>query len=391
LSVIATVPKDAASFPELTTELRSALEREVDRFIDHAMFDLNGSLTSLLTTGQTHTDPALAAYYALPEAASLPDGSAIELSKQERMGILTLGGTMLSHARSNDSSPVQRGKMVRANLLCEVLPPPPPGIAIEPPALDPAKTTRERYHEHATNPACAGCHQLMDPIGFAFEHYDGIGRYRSDDHGQTIDESAKVLMQSDVEGDYPTLAALIQRLAKSDQVRDCYAISLLRFGYGLSEDTRGGCLAQRAQQAFAKTDGSLPALVGVLTSSFLLSEREAEAASASSPDAGTATPELGHDAGRAGVDAGSTLPESTQLTLTVNNDWGAGYCHTYEVKNTGQTPLSWSVSLDLGGTLTQNWESTVQGSMGTVRFAGVDHNAVLAPAASTQFGFCVTR
>jgi cellulase/cellobiase CelA1 len=79
------------------------------------------------------------------------------------------------------------------------------------------------------------------------------------------------------------------------------------------------------------------------------------------------------------------------LELTVNNDYGSGYCHTYQVTNQGSAALSWEVSLELDGTLMQNWESQVDGSTGTVTFRGATHNQTLEAGASTQFGFCVTR
>ena len=200
LSAIATVPKDTGSFPELTPEIRAALSREVDRFVDHVLFTENGSVFALLTSETTFLDPMLANFYGLAEAASVSDGEARAVPEQDRRGILTLGGTMLAHARSNDSSPVHRGRLIRERMLCEPLPPPPAGIVIEPPALDPNKTSRERYAAHSEQEPCASCHRLMDPIGFAFEHFDGIGRYRADDHGRSIDSSAQIFGSSDVKG-----------------------------------------------------------------------------------------------------------------------------------------------------------------------------------------------
>jgi hypothetical protein len=260
LSAIATVPKDSGSFPELTAEVRSALALEAERFIDHVLFTADGSISALLTGETTFLDPLLAKFYGLSDPSSVKDGEARKLSEQDRRGILTLGGTMLVHARSNDSSPVHRGRLIRERLLCETLPPPPAGIVIEPPALDPEKTSRERYAAHSQQEPCASCHKLMDPIGFAFEHFDGIGRYRADDHGQAIDDSGQILARSDVKGDFAHLGEMIDRLAKSEQVSGCYARSLLRFAYQLNDDERGECLAKRSEQAFVATDGTLGAL-----------------------------------------------------------------------------------------------------------------------------------
>jgi hypothetical protein len=321
------------------------------------------------------------------------EGEARELGAQGRRGILTLGATMLVHARSNDSSPIHRGRLIRERLLCEELPPPPAGIVIEPPALDSQKTSRERYAAHSEQELCAGCHRLMDPIGFAFEHFDGIGRYRPDDHGQAIDQSAQILGNSDVKGDFPNLEAMIDELAQSEQVRGCYASSLVRFAHGFGDDERGECLARRGAQAFASTDGTLTSLIRILTQPELLLMRERGSSDQAGEREGDPDAMVDNEQEPAGSEDAGEAPaeESYELKQTVNNDWGAGYCHTYEVINRSDAPLAWAVSRDLGGTLNQNWESKASGSTGTVQFTGAVHNAVLAPGASTQFGFCVTR
>ena len=172
---------------------------------------------------------------------------------------------MLTHARSNDSSPMHRGRLVRERLLCEPLPPPPAGIVMSRQGSTP---TRPRVS--AMRPTQCKAMRELSPvdgsIGFAFEHFDGIGRYRADDHGQAIDSSAQILGRSDVKGDFPDLGAMIDKLAQSEQVRGCFARSLLRFAYGLGDDERAECLAKQSEHAFAGTDGSLASLIGVLTS-----------------------------------------------------------------------------------------------------------------------------
>ncbi len=295
---------------------------------------------------------------------------------------------MLVHARSNDASPVHRGRLIREHVLCEGLAPPPPGLVIEPPPLDPTKSSRERYAAHSQEEPCASCHKRMDPIGFAFDHFDGIGRYRADDHGHPIDDHAEILLSSDVQGSYADRDAMIDALAGSAQVKRCYARSMFRFAYGLSEDTRGNCLLARQEEAFAASDGSFLSLISVLISADLLLKREASAEAPAeeydAEDAGSSVPD---------VESPSAPEPSSELQteVTVNNDWGAGYCRTYQLTNAGAAPLTWMLTLELEGTLNQHWESRSSGEAGSVTFSGVEHNAVLAAGASTQFGFCVTR
>jgi hypothetical protein len=393
LDAITTVPKDPGRFPELDAELRAALLGEVERFVDHVMFELDGSAAALLTTPTTFLDQALADFYAVPLSgtAAANGFTPAELGAQQRRGILTLGGTMLAHARSNDSSPVHRGKLVRERLLCQPLLPPPPGIVVQPPPLDPSKTTRDRYAAHSQVDPCMGCHRLMDPIGLGFEHFDGIGRYRADDNGLAIDATGEILDSPSSNGAFDGSGQLIDKLATSEDVRSCYARQWLRFAYGTNEEGAGKCVSERVQAAYANSDGSLAALIAVLTEGDQLRYRSA-------PVDTTAPPPVIEDPKSDGGVPGSVDPEpddmlspALQLKQTVDNDWGAGYCATYEVTNVSSEPVTWSVPLEISGTLMQNWQSKASGSTGTVVFTGETYNATLEPNASTQFGFCANR
>jgi Protein of unknown function (DUF1592)/Protein of unknown function (DUF1588)/Protein of unknown function (DUF1595)/Protein of unknown function (DUF1587)/Cellulose binding domain len=401
LSALATVPKDPGRFPDLTPELRAELGGEIERFVDHVMFDLDGSPSALLTAPTTYLDAALASFYGVSlERPDTQGIAAMSLSTQSRRGILTLGGTMLVHARSNDSSPIQRGKLVRERLLCQPLPPPPPGIAIQPPALDPTKTTRERYAAHSQQHPCVDCHHLMDPIGLAFEHFDGIGRYRSDDNGHPIDTGAQIVDSPSTDGSFPGSEELIDGLAASADVRGCYAREWLRFAYGMEDDAQAGCIAKRVQEDYSGSDGSLGALIAILTEGEQLRFRRGSGATgavtAVTADAGskprtdaatTAVP----DAGGPIQPVADAVTAGLTLSRVVDNDWGAGYCYTYEIKNQTGAPIAWSVPLDVDGTLNQHWQSEISASAGRVVFTGASYNATLEPGATTQFGFCAMR
>ncbi|HEX4352000.1 MAG TPA: DUF1592 domain-containing protein, partial [Polyangiales bacterium] len=215
LSTITTVPKDTARFPELTDDLRASLLGEAERFVDHVMFDEDGSMASLLSSTTTFLDAKLASFYGTQLTAASDTPQAVDLTSQGRRGILTLGATMLVHARSNDSSPVLRGKLIREQMLCQPLPPPPVGVVVSPPPLDPTKTTRERYAAHSSVEPCATCHRLMDPIGLSFEHFDGIGRFRADDNGMPIDVSGQIFASPHSDGDFVGTDQLIDRLISS--------------------------------------------------------------------------------------------------------------------------------------------------------------------------------
>jgi hypothetical protein len=396
LSAIPTVPKDTQRFPELTGELRAALVGEAERFIDHVMFEQDGSVSALLSSPTTFLDAKLASFYGtqLPAAGAGDAPQAVELSNQERRGILTLGGTMLAHSRSNDSSPVHRGKLVRERLLCQLLPPPPVGVVIQPPPLDPAKTARERYAAHSSQEPCATCHRLMDPIGLSFEHFDGIGRFRPTDNGLPIDVSGQIIGSLHSDGAFVGTGQLIDKLEASGDARDCYALQWYRFAYGFGEDTNR-CLAGRMQRAIGESDGSLTTIVTILTQADAFLAREgAPDGTPASVQAPASAP--GVDAGAARPDAATSTPSTVappglDVMVTVDNDFGSGYCRTYELHNRGSAPITWSIPLEISGTLNQHWECQITGSTGHVTFSGEDYNRTLQPDAKAQFGFCAQR
>jgi hypothetical protein len=117
-----------------------------------------------------------------------------------------------------------------------VLPPPPPNVPPAKPATD-GGTTRERFTEHDQNECAKGCHMLMDPIGYAFEHYDGIGRYRTMDNGKPVD-STGVLKLDGVDHSFADAVELTRVLSTSDTVRSCFAKQWFRFAVG-RDDTDG--------------------------------------------------------------------------------------------------------------------------------------------------------
>ncbi|HEY0709690.1 MAG TPA: DUF1588 domain-containing protein, partial [Polyangia bacterium] len=169
------------------------------------------------------------------------------------------------HALPNQSSPVARGKFVREQVLCQETAPPPPNLNVTPPDVDPTKTTRERFAEHTASPACSGCHALMDPIGFGFESYDAVGRFRSMDGGRPVDNAGWITSSADADGNFRGARQLVEKLAGSAQVRDCVATQWFRYGMGRFDGPGDGCSLQRLRQAFAASGGDLKEVLIALT------------------------------------------------------------------------------------------------------------------------------
>jgi hypothetical protein len=132
------------------------------------------------------------------------------------------------------------------------------------PAPDPNSTARERFAEHSKNDACRGCHELMDSIGFGFESYDGVGRFRVEENGKPIDATGSIT-QSDVDGEFEGVVELAHKLTGSDKVRNCYATQWFRFAYGRGETKEDTCTMDVLKEQFEATGGDIKELLVALT------------------------------------------------------------------------------------------------------------------------------
>ena len=241
--------KDDEGFT-LTPELRASMLDETARFYADLVAQ-DGSFADLMSAGHTLVDARLRELYGLPDGGDASTRVSLE-GTTRGPGILGHGSVLARHALASSSSPVSRGKLVRERVLCQELPEPPPGVNTDIEAVAETTTTRERYNEHSANPACAGCHRLMDPIGFAFEHYDAYGRHRADENGHAIDASGGIEGLPDgTDVELDGLASLADALAHDPSARDCYARHLAYFTYGVA-----GC-GETVRSAAATPEASL--------------------------------------------------------------------------------------------------------------------------------------
>jgi hypothetical protein len=222
--------KAKAENPALTPQVREAMGEETRQlFVD--AFDTGGGVEELFTANYTFVNQALATFYGMSGGA----GDAfqkVSLPPNRPPGILGHASYLTAHAQPENSSPVQRAFIIRERILCQDLPPVPQNLNTN---LDPPgafTTNRERYTEHSSNAVCYTCHQRMDPIGFAFENYDGFGRYRDQENGVPIDSSGSL---SDVPGGPIPLdgvESLSNYLATSELVQSCMVRYWTYYAYG---------------------------------------------------------------------------------------------------------------------------------------------------------------
>ncbi|MGE3509351.1 MAG: DUF1592 domain-containing protein [Vicinamibacterales bacterium] len=181
---------DSYQFPDWDDNLRAALARETELFLEYQIRE-NRSVTELLSAKYTFLNQRLAKHYGIPNVYG-EHFRRVELKDEYgRGGLLGHGSIQLVTSFANRTSPVVRGKWLLENFLNYTPPPPPPNVPDLPPvSKDAAKLSlRQRVEQHRQNPVCAACHNVMDPLGFALENYDAIGRYRVRDEGGVIDSS----------------------------------------------------------------------------------------------------------------------------------------------------------------------------------------------------------
>jgi hypothetical protein len=254
--------KSATIYPDYYGGLPMLWQQETEAFIDYAVFEQDANVDALLTAPYTMMNAELAEFYGVSGPTGL-EFVRVERDPARYAGFLTHAGLLALLAKPDRSSPIHRGKFVREFLLCQV-PPPPPDVVPEAPTVDESKTTREQFSQHSTDPLCQGCHQMMDPIGFGFEHFDGLGRYREQEWGLELDARG-ALLATDVDGPYDGVAELAALLATSEQVKTCVATQWFRFGYGRTETKADACSMTDIQTAFAASDYDIKELIVALT------------------------------------------------------------------------------------------------------------------------------
>ena len=173
--------KDATVYPRYNAALGDAMMQELSLFTDYVVRKGDGLLKTLLTSNLAFPQGGLFSIYGMTQPSGYTVGTPVTLDATQRAGILTQAAFLTRWAHGNQTSPVHRGKLVRLNIMCGYIEPPPANVNTTPPAPTAATSTRERFAQHLANPDCSPCHQMMDPIGLGFETFDGIGAFRTMD------------------------------------------------------------------------------------------------------------------------------------------------------------------------------------------------------------------
>jgi hypothetical protein len=200
---------DPDVFPDFDHNLRDAFQRETEMLFESVVRE-DRSVVTLLDADYTFVNERLARHYGIPNVYGM-QFRRVPVTDDARRGLLGHGSILSLTSYNNRTSPVTRGKYVLTNILGTPPPAPPDNV----PPLDetPGKqqSMRDRMEAHRRNPACAGCHKLMDPIGLALENFDGIGKWRSTDNGAAIDAASQLSDGTNVNGPAALRKAVLQR------------------------------------------------------------------------------------------------------------------------------------------------------------------------------------
>ena len=263
--------KDSALFPEYGPALQDAMKTEIEAFVKRVVLDDNGTFEDLLSSRWAYMNAPLAALYGVTSGA--PTGSQwkwVELDESERGGILTRAAFLTVFGSAKVQSPIRRGVFVIEELLCNNLGDPPPNandVPVVGGTVDTGngttavRTVRQDVEARTSGGSCTGCHALINPTGFPFEHYDAIGKYRALELGTglAIDSSGK-LSGSDADGPVVDAIEMSRTLGTSQTARACFARRWASAAFGQPVDPLNGCFARVTTPQFLET-GSLRGLI----------------------------------------------------------------------------------------------------------------------------------
>ena len=216
-------------------DLAADLKLETDALLQRVIFDERGAWVDLLRSDETYLTTDLAAHYGLP--APTQGQGWVRYGDSGRQGLLSQGSFLSAVAKFDDTSPVQRGLLIRTRLFCQTLNPPPPELNVnvdEPPeGPDPNACKTERYNMWQLD-ACKSCHAMLEPVGFGLENYDTAGRYR--DHETDRPECA-ISGEGALEGvgSFSGPSELANLMIDAGGVDECVATMMYRFTMGRFE------------------------------------------------------------------------------------------------------------------------------------------------------------
>lgn len=249
--------KDPELYPEYTSTLKVAMVRDMRGAWESVAFDEQTSALNVFVSGATVVNSELAALYGLDATGLDPNTfRSATLPAGPRTGILGKSGFLSQFANQKYGSPTLRGKFISEAFLCTPVDPPPGNVNtdIPEPLPDRPMTRRQQLSEHSTNPTCAGCHMMMDPMGFPFENFDAIGRYRTLDHGLPVDASGEFPQSDGTQLPVADAVEFAQAASSSEIVARCMLRKYYSYAMGYKERDVDAAAVEALYESF-RTSG----------------------------------------------------------------------------------------------------------------------------------------
>jgi len=270
-------------YPLFNPDLAASMTEEARRFVGDLVWN-NRNFMQVYTANWGFPNSSLAAVYKVPPPAHDWDRVTFP-ADSERAGVLGQALFLTLTSKPDETTPTARGLFVREQFLCQEVPPPPPNVDTNLPPFDESKplNNRERMSAHVTNPVCASCHNLMDPIGFGLEKYDAIGERREQQkllffpagHGVAARRAKpkEVLLDVDTaarvagiaNSDFTSARQLGELLARTPQCQECIVKQVFRYMAGRSVTPADRPALNRALEAFRKSDFNFKSILLSLT------------------------------------------------------------------------------------------------------------------------------
>ncbi len=272
--------KDRKRFPGYGSATAADLMEENRRFVDSVVFEPGGDrrLHTLLTAPYGYINARTGPIYGIDVPAA-PKGAAATalddtagrdaatlrqqpLDSSQRRGLFTHGAFLAAHASSDEPKLVARGSLVREQVLCGEVPPPPDEFKFDDSKITDDMTAREKFVLHTRSSFCARCHALFDGIGFALENYDAIGRFRRTDKDKPIDPSGSLtITPGRPEVRFTSFVDLIGQLSELPETSACFSLQYLSFATGRTMPEVSACEAKAMARVFAESGNRLDALM----------------------------------------------------------------------------------------------------------------------------------
>ncbi len=260
-----TIGKSPGQYPDFNDELTDAMRQSMLLFVDDLVFEQDADARELFSADYAYVNAPLAELYGV-SAPGDDWGLATLPESHGRAGFLGSAAFLARFAHAIDTSPTRRGNFILGKFLCAEAPPPPANVNPNLPEPDPDNpmTMKQRLELHMEDDSCASCHELMDPIGFALEHFDAIGQYRTEDHnGLTIDSYGEVPGF----GSFSSPAEIGQVLYEDPRTASCFVNNFVRGSMGRLETIGEAEMLYLVEEVFANDGYSLQDLMVELVAS----------------------------------------------------------------------------------------------------------------------------